>query len=346
MTNDHDQGDLNEPIESRSDDYYDPGHDAEPVPEVVAGVPPDESYPPRKRKRGGVPPVPEAEPRRRRWPFFTLMGCLLTCCACCILPIGVVTIGSASLGAIFENSEVTETGSMTLDLETTDNLALDIDVPVGDVTIRPGADDAAITIDYTKHAYGWSQSDAQDELGKMTLTAEQDPDSGRVTIAAGQGDWLNNLLSHASQVDMVIAVPPLAYTAITIDSNVGDIDLEELETDALIIDVNVGKIDFSGTLNGTGPSELTTNVGNIRVRLPDDAQIDLDATTDVGKIAINGFAVDNVVRNDDPAGDRWQGYLGIEPGATRHRLSLTIDVGDINVNTIDSAINSGADPTP
>ena len=317
-----------------SDPYLDPNGDAVPVPEEVGGIP--GGVPPaRKRKRAEAPPVPEAKPRRRA-PFFIGIGCLLTCCFCCLLPFGALAIGGVTLASVFSQSEAVETGSMDIALEDDLTPSLTIDVPVGTITVETGPSSDIVTIDYTKKAYSWNQSRAQQELEDLQIEAYQDVETGEIVIRALQGDWTEDLLNNATSVDLTITVPRDAeYDSVKIVGSVGDQMITNVRTGTLDLESNVGNIVFNGELNAeNAASNLTTDVGDITIRLPEDSYLTVDADVDVGEISITWGNTDSGFGfNETPTGRSWKGTLGSGDGDPSHELTLKSTVGDITIAT-------------
>lgn len=262
---------------------------------------------------------------RRRWPLILAVGCLVLCCLCCILPLCLLPIAGASIAALVSNSEVAVSGGQTLDVAA-EGLSLVVDNPLGDVTVEPGAAET-VDVRYTKHAYSWSRSSAEQGLAAIQVViAQPEYDSVRIDVRNSDGPF-----AFANSVDLTVRVPE--SLALTITTNGGTIAVRGVRAQALAITTTTGAATFEGALGGDPQSRYTlrTTTGALQVSLPADSALLLDAETRVGSVAVSGFDSEGTYeQGTSGVGDAWRGEIGAGDGE-RPTLLLRSDTGSITV---------------
>lgn len=291
--------------------------------EVIEGTP-------DKRKNvpgySGVGFAPERR-RPRRWPLYVALGCLLFPCICCALPVGVLAAGGVTLAAVFDNSEATLSDVETIPVEG-DLIPLEVNNNVGDITIQPGTDDE-VRVEYTKRAYALSKGRAEEELNSIVVDVSQ-RDDGTVVVSTDQGDDDDNFFFRSNRVDLVISVPENVELRVTND--VGEIEVANgLNVEELSLRTDVGDVRFSSALVGSGPYSLIVNVGEIRLTLPANSYLQLDAQTNVGDVSVSGFTTSDEAQTNE-VGASLNTTLG-EGDGSAPTLTAQVDVGSIRINS-------------
>lgn len=219
--------------------------------------------------------------------------------------------------AVIEGSEVTEAGTAQLDVSG-DTLEFTIDNEVGEVTIEPGAD-GEITVDFVKCAYGISREQARNRLDDVTVDLRETSERAVNLTVDCPGDGFS--LARVDSVDLTLTVP--RTMDLIVRNGVGDIDARDLRApDRLhvsggvgnitltnidagpdtVIKSDVGDVRFEGALADVGSAKITTDVGKVIVRLPENAGAELDACASVGSIAMRGLmASDRNLKKNIPA---------------------------------------------
>ena len=115
---------------------------------------------------------------------------------------------------------------------------------------------------------------------------------------------------------VVITVPKgSSLKNITIDSNVGDIKLRDLEADKIDLTVNVGEIDVRKV--DFEDLSCDTNVGEIEVNLNDSVEnYNISAATDVGQVEVDGHSYKRSYNSR---------------GSGSKNITLSGNVGEINI---------------
>ena len=305
-------------FESPEDDLLEKPKREQPEEEVFYGVPDEEAPAPRRRSS--------------RWPLYIVIGCLLSCFTCCVLPVCGLAVAGVGLAALLENSEVTETKTETVRLETDDPITLTVDNRVGDILIEPGTNDEVV-VEYTKRAHGLTKSSAQDELDNILVDID-DSVADQVKIAVTMDSEKDTFFAFSNEVDLTIRVPESLY--LDIKNNVGKVTIQGVTARSVQVKNNTGDIEFDGEL-GTSPTadySFETNVGSITLFLPDNTYFAVSAETDVGDVTVSDN-FDEVNRDDDGSGevgDRWAGMLG-NGNEDPPTLTLIVNVGDITIST-------------
>jgi len=292
-----------------------------------------------KPKRGDVDdisgaPMPDSTRTARgmgcRWPLLMAFACLGMCAACCVLPFCALAITGAGFAAVLSNSAATQSGTETIALNPDAIITLAVDSPVGSIDVRPGREDE-VEVTYTKKAYGLTKGQAQDELDNITVSVVEG-DNDRIEVTVDNKRTEDSFWTFANSVELTITVPESLY--IEIDSKVGSVDIEDVRARSLDISTNTGSVAFDGDLLPGANSEyrIDTNTGSIRVTLPRDVFVQLDASSDVGSVNVSDRfdRQSNVTTDDQPVGEEWTGTLG-EGGEDAPVLILHADTGSIRV---------------
>jgi hypothetical protein len=285
--------------------------------------------PERKRKNEEYYLEPEP-PRRRRWPWFVLGGCVVLCCLCFVVPLALLSVGGAVLSAVVEGSEVTERGTEQIDV-TGDALTFTIQNDVGDVTIETG-NEGEIVVDYVKRAYGISRGEARERLNDVNVRLEETAE-GEVSLTVARPSSRFSLV-RIDSVDLVISVPPDMVYDLAVNVDVGALRIgNNVQVSHVDAQVDVGSIALHGTLTGDlTDSRLRVDVGEIILDLSQDAYLRVEGFTDVGDITVDSaLDVLDVDHQQDVTNERWTGTIGSGEG-TAPLMEITTDVGDIRIN--------------
>ncbi len=309
---------------------------AQPDDAIITGTPDpdyatDESLyiqaDPKKKKRSAPP-----APRRRgtRWPLLFAGGCLGLCALCCVVPFCLFAATAGGVATIASNSAVTSSTTETLAVDPDAPVHLTVNNPVGAVNITRGLSDEVV-ITYTRRAYGWNNSRAENQLDHIEVAVDQ-PETNTIQVAADSSRDGDTLWSRASNVELSIRVPP--NVRLTINSSVGAINIKGVHAEALDLTTSVGGIVFEGTLSDDPAATFRadTTTGGSVFRLPADVYVAIDAETSVGGVDIDsGFdriAITEEQRNVTE--ERWRGSLG-SGDADPPMLTLRSSTGGIVV---------------
>lgn len=245
---------------------------------------------------------------------------------------------------INDSESATEDGSETFTVSNAGALALTITSGVGDVQLT-GADGSDVTIAYTKTAYARTEEDARAELPDVKVDIRQDGDT--ITIDTVQTAHTDE--NRSNMVELTITLPA-ELAGLTIEQNVGAIQLTGLSAGRLDLTANVGditarrvtvresaalttdvgSIDAALALNAEagGDYRFSTNVGDIVLTLPADSHAALDAATTVGDITTaNDLSLTRVSRSEEVPAETLTGQLG-DGGPLLH---LRSNVGSITL---------------
>ena len=243
------------------------------------------------------------------------------------------TIDGFELGTI----PATTTFSRSFDVDEPAELMVDLDV--GSLAIVAG-DGSTVQVDASIKAFGVSDTDAQQMLDNLQLTATQT--SSRVEVV-GRWEDPNPLRGRSPQIDLRISVP--RRTDIEVDlgagrvdvsgiegnadikANVGQVTLRDLDIpETLVVESNVAEVDYTGALNEGSSYRFTSDVGAIQLRLPEDSRFAIDAASDLGAVVVEFDVVGESTR--ELTGAKVEGVVG---GASDTTLYLRSDVGAIYV---------------
>ncbi len=279
-----------------------------------------------KTKRTGKAPSKPV-----RWPLYAAIGCLVLPCLCCAAFLcGTVALG-ASLAAVLNNAKATASGTETVTVDGSAVITLDVTNRVGSITIKAGTSDE-VRVEYTKTGYGLTKSAAQKELDNMTVSVEQ-PEDNHVVVDATVDREKDTFFSLADNVDLTITVPP--DVRITVQHNVGEVKISGVTAYQLDITDNTGSITFDGALaeQEGATFRLHTNVGEIKVTLPNDTYAALKAQTNVGSIDVaSGFSISDQSGSNTGPGQTWNGTLGSNSEIAAPPLEVGVNTGGITIN--------------
>lgn len=258
-----------------------------------------------------------------------------------MIAVGLLSIAGCSRESLNMN-EATATHQETIALEGGSPVVLDVRSGVGEVIVR-GAETDSIHVEYKLTAYGKTQADADRELETMRVTFSHE--AGAVTINAVQEK--RGFQGQSNKVDLTITVPRTINLLIQnnvgrvearglrtpeqlqVSTDVGEIVLREIEAAPQTrVTGNVGDITFEGSLSGG--AEITTDVGELNVRLADDTAAQVDARTGVGSIAVRDLATSDRSLTKHIPGAALTATLGSGGPA----LTLSANVGDITLGKL------------
>lgn len=206
----------------------------------------------------------------------------------------------------FGNSS--QTGGTTIDASQLEEL--EVNVGVGNVTILKSSDQSA-EIKYNKRIRGDSEY-VKEVADNIQIVTEAVGDKLVVEVRTNDGDsenlwqWLSKKYGNINvSVDIDIKIPD-SIEVIDVNVGVGDISINGLQSkydvasgvgsvkmknasmkDKCVITTGTGDIDIDCEIEDADRISVQSGVGSIIVRLPKDAQFDLDATVGVGKIKGN-----------------------------------------------------------
>ena len=289
------------------------------------------------------PPIPETRRRRRRrrrgsrW-FLWLLGAVLGVVVLALLACALV--GGLVIGIVFKlANEVSATAISTQTFAVSGVPTLDIHNTAGQVQVRQGMP-GVVNVQTTKVARDTSQSAAQADLDKITVTITQTGD--HLTLTTNFED--EGVFTSSSTANLLITVPPQAN--ITADVTAGNVELQDVSglmeittgagsatlqnvvlRDGSRIHVATGSATLSGAVPGAANVDIAVSTGDVTLRLPGDTQARLDARTNVGSITISGWPLQ--VTRMNRVGAMVSGPLGDSPTATIH---IRVDTGDISLS--------------
>ena len=190
---------------------------------------------------------------------------------------------------------------------------------VGEVHVVAG-DSRDLRIEATITVWESGRISAEEALDRVTFAVHEE-DDGRVIVECGAErgiDW-----QKTPKVDLTVYVPQ--PSEITIKEGVGEVTVVDIEG-TLDVKTDVGRIGVEGLIM-TGDCTLRTDVGEVAVTLPRDAQFTLDASSDVGDVAC-AFDLDNARTERRGAMSAVRGVAGDEPVGT---LTVRVRVGAVRV---------------
>jgi DUF4097 and DUF4098 domain-containing protein YvlB len=286
-------------------------------------------YGPRKAK------IHPAAPRQKRSCALTLLfGCLGGCCLCCILPFCCTVGGFGAIAAVFDENKVQSTFTDTVEVPKGEIITVQVKNEIGDIIIQPGVTYEVI-VQATETAYGFSKDAAQNHLDKITVDVTQ-PDETTVNIVVTNLEGTSPI-SGVGDIDLLISVPPNVQIEAT--GTVGDITIRDVQVFGMDVETTAGEIDFRGeiSLEDLAPLRLTTTTGTIRLSLPADARVKIDAESSTSSISISE-KFDQVTQegghsSSDSGATSWLGTLGT--GSDLPTLRLRTTFGEVVVTPRD-----------
>jgi len=196
---------------------------------------------------------------------------------------------------------------------------IEIDNGVGDVRVVP-TDAGQVTVKAKLTGYGENQTEAEDAASKIELQMEQLGDA-EIRVIAKQPTGLRYLQSPKS--DLTLYVPRDATLHARVD--VGSMEIKGIAA-PLDLSIGVGGMRVrEHTLAGN--VELSVDVGDISITLPEDSAFALDAHTGVGDIDC-AFAVSGSESSGFGPSDAVRGTIG---GDGEYAVTLKTGTGSINI---------------
>lgn len=277
--------------------------------------------------------------------WIVVLVALLVLCLCCALLVAAYTIIGPvrnSVSLFSQQIEANTSEAQSVNVQTPATLSLD--VPVGDITVRPGGD-GTITVQTTKRVWGSSQASAQDVLNRIEVGISQFGSSVQVTVT---GIDSVNRLPRSPQVNLVVTAP--RDTTLTVNNRVGAVTVGGLRGDlAITADVGevtvsdvspvktfsvhsrVASIEVQGPLVPGASYDLQSDVGRVVVQVPSGSAFTIDARSDVGDVNV-GFPVSGQSSREGFVGKQVSGEVGNAPSTS---LYLRSRVGSISVEPAD-----------
>jgi len=259
-----------------------------------------------------------------------------------LVGIGMVSLMGCNGETMLEPEEATADGREVVVVDGASPVLLDVRNGVGTITLRGAESEDATEIDvaYALTAYAATKAEAEREVAAMTVTVTQE--DGRVQVNAVQTQFRDH--PRSNKVDLTISVP--SSVDLVLRNAVGDVDVRGLQAphrldvaadvgDIRLSDVvaapltrvagDVGNVTFEGALAATGSASLTTDVGKVIVRLPQDTAAAVEAQTTVGGITLRGLAASQRRLSEKVPGATLTATLGDGGPA----LKLAANIGDI-----------------
>lgn len=273
---------------------------------------------------------------------------LLVFCCCCVAVAGLLLTRSIQWGSTWQwgslwrwgGSGVEVTEQFSRNLVVSEPVDLSVDVPIGDITVRPGAA-GKVDIQATKRAWGSNRDQAQRILENIAISVDQVGSRVTITVSGLSG---TTGVPKSPQVDLVVTVP--RETSLNVESrvgrvrvtgtqgdlairaDVGDVELRDVvPLERLETRTRVANIEFSGALAARATYTLTSDVGRIAVRLPGDSAFKIEAQSDVGNVRMD-FPVSGRSTREGFVGKEVRGDVGVNPTAS---LYLRSRIGEISV---------------
>jgi len=244
---------------------------------------------------------------------------LLICC--CLVVVGLVLAGILALPwSDLADARVEATESLEKSFEVSTPASLLLDINVGDIIIQ--ADDGdEVRIQATKHAWGRDSQQAEGYLDDFRVEIQQ-PTTGEVEIKTEIPARLRRI-GRTPKVDLKITVP--YKTDLKAVVNVGELEVTGVEG-AFDIESNVGDVTLRN-VRFVDDSQITSQVGDIELRLPAEVAFTFRAESNVGDIRVD-FPIQNERSERKVVGGSVQGEIGTSPTAY---VELEANTGNINI---------------
>ncbi|MBL0387134.1 DUF4097 family beta strand repeat protein [Tumebacillus sp. ITR2] len=206
-------------------------------------------------------------------------------------------IGNDISNSINENSFSSEKdtqreeGDLQLDVKNAKKLIVNSEV--GNIHVVGAGSNTDGTLHFVKGVFGYSDAEATKFLQNVKLDVVRNGDTVNVNVNDAANKWLKRL-----HIDLEISIPETLDVQLT--NKVGEITTQGLQS-AVTVASEVGSINiqgYKGTVKAnskTGKLDIAggqdiasvnveTNVGKVIVALPADANLNLEAQTDIGHI--------------------------------------------------------------
>jgi hypothetical protein len=327
-----------------------------------------------RSRRSYAPPRDERRPRRRSrrrrvWPWL-LVGCaggivmlVLAAAIVVLLAIHSATGGNISglpgIPGLPKSANYTRQSTQTLSVSSLG--LLQVQDPIGNVTITVDPNATSATLTTIKHVKVASSSAAQGEFSKIAVQVQ--PIGSGLSINATVPDSGGILGTHNDSVDLELVLPQSAIAtgstppAFSVSMSIGNITLKNagglltLKDDVGNITVNqgvlydgshletgTGNVAYSGNIN-TAPAtgnaaplyKLQSETGNVNAALPASTNVILDANTNLGKIN-SEFPIN--VTNSDGAANYYGPLLANSTPAPTAILTLDVSTGNVTIQEV------------
>jgi hypothetical protein len=278
-----------------------------------------------------LPPTGTASPAPRKSSTTIIVliavAALAVLCVCCMCSVAGWFIYSArtSTGVTQQRGNVQQLvgrveaqESFSAQYDVSGQPTLELDVNVGAVTIKPGTG-SRIEISGVKHAFAATQADAENLLQQYQVETRQEGD--RVVVTASDPGGVR---TQSPRVDLEISVPSSVKVIAVV--KVGELRLNDLSGE-FDLATNVGEIQALD-LTLTGASRMTTDVGNVTVRVPANSSFELDARTSIGTVQSDFDVQGAGTQGGSLLGKSLQGKVGKDAAFV---LTLRASTGEINL---------------
>ena len=153
---------------------------------------------------------------------------------------------------------------------------------------------------------------------KFTLTTEIEKSKLTVHLEYNQFGFFNfSFLSNLLQ--LTVYLPEKQYESLTINSDVGEVRVDQIQTRELKVDVSVGSIEIDQMISET--TKLNSNVGTITVNHLEGS---LEAQVNVGKVKLSS---DTINQNIDLQVDVGSIEVELDNEPENVMFSTAIDLG-------------------
>jgi len=253
--------------------------------------------------------------------IIALIVVLVLVLCCCLVVAGLGLAGVLTLpwsGIAAARVGAGETLDKTFDVSTPLNLV--VDVNVGDIIIETGPGNE-VHISAQKRVWGTDRRQAEAYLGDFEVRISQ-PDTDVVEIKTETPPRLRHV-SRAPSVDLEITVP--RDTNLDLAVNVGSVEISDVRG-GFGIESNVGDVTLRG-VRLEEDSQISSDVGDLELRLPADSAFSFRAESNVGDIRID-FPVRNEESEKRVVGGRIEGEIGDSPVA---HVRLRTNTGSIQI---------------
>ena len=213
---------------------------------------------------------------------------------CIIIGVGIRVIKASNwLKNTFSNTSITTDKSEVIKLDNFDSISLSAEI--ANIDISNGD---SFTLEY--------------EIGS-NATLEYEVSDGTLTI---KQKVKTKMFNNNEKYNIIITVPEnTKLENVEIEANVGDIDLESLDTNFCYISADVGDIDLSDITFNT--MEIDANVGDVNIKSKEDlSKSTIEVTNDIGDVSVNREK---------------QGKEFSQKGSDNKKLTITSDVGEVKI---------------
>ncbi|MHB1293481.1 MAG: DUF4097 family beta strand repeat-containing protein [Anaerolineae bacterium] len=262
------------------------------------------------------------ERRKNTWLIVVLAAAaVLLLCGCIVAIVLALTVPAASrtistqgvFGRVEATTEVARSFGVSIPA------TLNVDNEVGKVRIEGGSGEE-IAVRAVVHGYGRTTEAAQAAAEDVTVSITQNGD-GAVRVECDIPAALQQ--GQSPTVDLTITVP--RETNVLVRNNVGNLEVRHV-SGSFDVTTDVGEID-TADITLTGDSKFRANVGEMRIGLPADVAVNLDASTGVGEIE-SDFVVQGAEAPGMGVSRTMQGTIGENPTID---LELHTGTGEIRI---------------